>query len=103
LFLYSIKIRKNPILAPPKSHKIACFRRFFKTQNPKPNLKPKISPFQGDFFFKKAPAGNPWNASKFLVRITGHSSMLRDHPHAKNPESPQKNVLMPLESILRPI
>ncbi|WP_205689347.1 hypothetical protein, partial [Bacillus paralicheniformis] len=54
-FLYSIKIRKNPILAPPKSHKIACSRRFFKTQNPKPNLKPKISPFQGDFLKKKSP------------------------------------------------
>ncbi|PDH70250.1 hypothetical protein TY90_21820 [Bacillus licheniformis] len=58
VFLYSIKIRKNPILAPPKSHKIACSRRFFKTPNPKPNLKTKIHPLKGGFFDKKPPPKN---------------------------------------------
>ncbi|WP_384188054.1 hypothetical protein, partial [Streptomyces sp. NPDC057596] len=70
-FLYSIKIRKNPILAPPKSHKIACSRRFFKTQNLKPNLKPKIHPLKGGFFNKKPPPEIPGTHLNFLVRITG--------------------------------
>jgi len=50
VFLYSIKIRKDPILATPKSQKTGFLAGFFKTKNQKPNLPPR----RGEIFFQKS-------------------------------------------------